>query len=155
MKALNINSEAELRAFGVKCAQCIGAGSLVFLEGDLGAGKTTLAKGLLRGWGYDGIVSSPTFTLVESYTFSDFEVHHFDLYRMESAEELEMIGARDLFNARDICLIEWPVKAEGYLPEPDVVFKLSHQTSGRQLRLTLNKRKNRLQLIECMKNIMI
>ena len=146
MKALSFNSEADLRAFGVKCAQCIGSGQVLFLEGDLGAGKTTLAKGLIQGWGYDGIVTSPTFTLVETYSFSGFDVHHFDLYRMESAQELEMIGARDLFNARDICLLEWPVKAEGYLPEPDVLFSLEHQAEGRKITVTGKKG---AQLLEC------
>ena len=147
MKALSFNSEADLRAFGVKCAQCLSGGHVIFLEGNLGAGKTTLAKELLQGWGYDGIVTSPTFTLVETYSFKAFDVHHFDLYRLESAQELEMIGARDLFNAQDICLLEWPVKAEGYLPEPDVVFHLSHQSVGRRMKVTGKKS---AQLIECM-----
>lgn len=147
MKALRFNSEADLRAFGVKCAQCISAGQVVFLEGNLGAGKTTLAKGLLEGWGYGGIVTSPTFTLLETYSFNEFDVHHFDLYRLESAQELEMIGARDLFNAQDICLLEWPVKAEGYLPEPDVIFNLEHQAAGRKVTVAGKKV---TQLIECM-----
>ena len=147
MKALLLNSEADLRAFGVKCAPCIGGGQTIYLQGDLGAGKTTLAKGLLEGWGYHDIVTSPTFTLVETYSFRDFDVHHFDLYRMESADELEMIGARDLFNARDICLIEWPVKAEGYLPEPDILFSLQHHASARRVQLGGKKE---TQLIECM-----
>lgn len=148
MKALSFNSEADLREFGVKCAQCIGGGQVVFLQGNLGAGKTTLAKGLIQGWGYEGIVTSPTFTLVETYSFNGFDVHHFDLYRLESAQELEMLGARDLFNAQDICLLEWPVKAEAYLPVPDVVFDIEHQSAGR--RVTLAGKKS-AQLIECMK----
>lgn len=130
-----LNSEAETNAFGVECAPCIGAGGIVFLQGDLGAGKTSLAKGLLKGWGYDGVVTSPTFTLLESYSFSGFDVHHFDLYRMESPEELEMIGARELFNQRDICLIEWPARAAGFLPQPDYLFSLQHHPDGRQVRL--------------------
>ncbi len=146
MMIYNFSSEIDLRAFGVKCAHCIRGGQTVFLEGDLGAGKTTLAKGLLEGWGYQGIVTSPTFTLLETYSFAEFEVHHFDLYRMESGEELEMIGARDLFNMRDVCLIEWPVKAEGYLPEPDFLFQLQHQPDGRSVQLS---GKSISQLIEC------
>lgn len=74
-------------------------------------------------------------------------MHHFDLYRLESAQELEMIGARDLFNAQDICLLEWPVKAEGYLPEPDVIFNLEHQAAGRKVTVAGKKV---TQLIECM-----
>lgn len=150
LESLSFNSEADLRAFGVKCARCIRAGQVVFLEGNLGAGKTTLAKGLLEGWGYEGIVTSPTFTLVETYALNGFEVHHFDLYRMASAQELEMIGARDLFNTRDICLLEWPVKAEGYLPEPDVLFELGHLGVGRKLTISGIKS---VQLIECMRKI--
>jgi len=135
MMLYTLNSEAETHAFGVECAPCIGPGQRVFLQGDLGAGKTSLAKGLLKGWGYSGIVTSPTFTLVESYSFTGFEVHHFDLYRIESDDELEMIGARELFNQRDICLIEWPARAAGFLPEPDILFSLQHHPAGRQVQV--------------------
>lgn len=130
-----INSEPEMIAFGVKCAQRITAGQVIFLEGDLGAGKTTLAKGLLSGWGYTGRVTSPTFTLLESYELGQLSVHHFDLYRMESADELEMIGARELFNPASICLIEWPDKAAGFLPAPDVVFTIEHCAHGRHIKI--------------------
>jgi len=142
------NTEAAMRAFGVKCAHCITPGQQIYFEGDLGAGKTTLAKGLLQGWGYPGIITSPTFTLLESYALDGFEVHHFDLYRLESGEELEMIGARDLFNTRDICLIEWPVKALGYLPAPDILFSIHHQAGGRKIEIS---GKNSAQLLECIK----
>ncbi len=135
MQPLMINSGPEMIAFGVKCAPFIGAGQVVFLDGDLGAGKTTLAKGLLSGWGYKGLVTSPTFTLLESYNLSLADVHHFDLYRMESANELEMIGARELFNASSICLIEWPDRADGYLPAPDIHFTIEHDTQGRRTKI--------------------
>ena len=130
-----INSGPEMIAFGVKCAQCMRPGQVIFLDGDLGAGKTTLAQGLLTGWGYTGSVTSPTFTLLESYDIDPISVHHFDLYRMESAEELEMIGARELFNPTSICLIEWPQRAAGFLPVPDVIFTLEHCASGRQIKI--------------------
>jgi tRNA threonylcarbamoyladenosine biosynthesis protein TsaE len=130
-----INSDSEMLAFGVKCAQCVDAGQLVFLDGDLGAGKTTLARGLLEGWGYNGMVTSPTFTLLESYKLDTVDVHHFDLYRMESPDELEMIGARELFNPTSICLIEWPDKAAGFLPGPDVRFSIAHREHGRQINI--------------------
>jgi tRNA threonylcarbamoyladenosine biosynthesis protein TsaE len=135
MQSLLIDSGPAMVAFGVKCARFIHAGQLVFLDGDLGAGKTTLAKGLLSGWGYEGLVTSPTFTLLESYELSVAQVHHFDLYRMESANELEMIGARELFNASSICLIEWPDLADGYLPAPDIHFTIEHDTQGRRIKI--------------------
>ena len=106
---------------------------MIFLDGDLGAGKTTLSKGLLRGWGYEGVVTSPTFTLLESYELETATVYHFDLYRMEQAEELEMIGARELFNPDSICLIEWPERAAGFLPAPDLRFTIEHLEDGRNI----------------------
>jgi len=132
---IKLGSASEMRAFGVKCAQCIGAGQVIFLHGDLGAGKTTLAQGLLAGWGYPGAVTSPTFTLLESYPLGELTVHHFDLYRMESAQELEMIGARELFNPESICLIEWPDRAAGFLPEPDIRFNITHREQARGIKI--------------------
>lgn len=132
---INITTEAGMIAFGVKCAPCLQAGQVIFLDGDLGAGKTTLARGLLAGWGYRGGVTSPTFTLLESYELERRNVYHFDLYRMENPDELEMIGARELFNPQSICLIEWPERAAGFLPAPDVSFTIEHTTTGRQLSL--------------------
>lgn len=136
MYSVEINSAAEMIAFGVKCARCIHAGQVIFLRGDLGAGKTTLAKGLLSGWGYTSMVTSPTFTLLESYDLNTVTVHHFDLYRMESGDELEMIGARELFNPSSICLIEWPDKAAGFLPTPDVLFTIEHHKQGRRIKIS-------------------
>lgn len=146
---ITLSSEAEMIAFGVECARCIGAGEVVFLDGDLGAGKTTLAKGLLKGWGYQGAVTSPTFTLLESYQLAVADVHHFDLYRMESAQELEMIGARELFNPQSICLLEWPQRAAGYLPAADVTITIRHSPRGRHLKVDakdLSRLKNCLNL---------
>lgn len=122
-------------AFGECCAQTIDPGMVVFLEGDLGAGKTTLSKGLLKAWGYKGNVTSPTFSLLESYVLKRFEVHHFDLYRLESADELEMIGARELFSSQSICLVEWPDKGSGFLPQPDLQIVITHHDQTRQLQL--------------------
>ncbi len=123
-------------ALGVECAKFISPGQVVFLQGDLGAGKTTLAKGLLAAWGYNGVVSSPTFTLVEYYELAEFSVYHFDLYRLESADELEMIGAREMFSLQSICLIEWPDKAADFLPAPDVCFNITHGAPGRHIQLS-------------------
>lgn len=128
--------------FARQCSRYIQAGQVVFLQGDLGAGKTTLAKGLLAGWGVTEVVCSPTFTLVESYILAEIEVHHFDLYRLESAEELEMIGAREMFSLQSICLIEWPDKAAGFLPVPDVRFTITYRGTGRYIELSGDGVKN-------------
>ena len=132
---IKLGSESAMIAFGVQCAQCIRPGMVDFLDGDQGAGKTTLCKGLLSGWGYPGVVTSPTFTLLEAYELDIGSVQHFDLYRMETPEELEMIGARELFNPSSICLIEWPEKAAGFLPDPDLHLTISHLDDGRLVRL--------------------
>ncbi len=128
-----LGSEQEMIRFAMRCAPYISAGQCVFLEGNLGVGKTTLAKGLLRAWGYDELVTSPTFSLLETYALDKFDVHHFDLYRIQSAEELEMIGARELFNSASICLVEWPEKAQGNLPQAAFQFLVSHQTAARKI----------------------
>ena len=93
---------------------------LVFLNGDLGSGKTTLVRGILRSWGYDGPVKSPTYTLLEPYELADCRVLHFDFYRINDPEELLYIGIDDLLGEEAIKLVEWPSNGSSILPKPDI-----------------------------------
>lgn len=113
-------------------------GITVFLEGDLGAGKTTLCRGILRAFGHQGAVKSPTYTLVETYEFAGRQVNHFDLYRLGHAEELEYIGIRDYFVGDSIALMEWPERGRGMLPKPDLLIDIKVAGSGRSINLTAN-----------------
>ncbi len=121
---------------------------LVFLHGDLGAGKTTLVRGFLRAAGFSGAVKSPTYTLVEEYTLGDRKIVHFDLYRLAEPEELEWIGINDYFDQECVCFIEWPDKGKGFLPEPDAIITLKPEADGRLLELEIispELKKNSLQ----------
>ncbi len=120
---------------GGKIADQFPQGGIVLLNGDLGVGKTTLVRGVLRHLGYDGIVKSPTYTLVEPYQLEDRIIYHFDLYRLADPEELEYIGGRDYWDGNSLCLIEWPEKAEGYLPEANLELTISHQGESRDLEI--------------------
>ena len=99
--------------------------AVIFLQGQLGAGKTTMVRGLLRGYGHSGVVKSPTYTLLEPYNMSDHEVYHFDLYRVNDPHELEFVGIDEIVDGPGLKLFEWAEKAESWLPEPDVRISLS------------------------------
>lgn len=131
----DLADEAATLAVAGRLAQAMQPGLVVYLQGDLGAGKTTLVRGLLRALGYAGRVKSPTYTLLESYRVAGREWAHFDLYRMQDAEEWEAAGFRDEFDGTKILLIEWPDKAAGYLPPADWVVSLLRAGEGRQLQV--------------------
>ena len=107
---------------------------VIYLQGELGTGKTTLVRGLLRGFGYLGKVKSPTYTLVEPYPLDGLTVYHLDLYRLGSPGELEGIGIRDLLVDTDLLLVEWPEQGGGALPPADLVISLAYKDHGRELR---------------------
>jgi len=104
---------------------------VVHIQGELGAGKTTLCRGILRALGVGGAVKSPTFTLVEPYDLGDRQIYHFDLYRLADPSELEYIGIDDYFGERQVCLVEWPGKGEGFLPDCDLEVTLEVAGGGR------------------------
>ncbi|MSP26908.1 MAG: tRNA (adenosine(37)-N6)-threonylcarbamoyltransferase complex ATPase subunit type 1 TsaE [Methylococcales bacterium] len=106
---------------------------VIFLQGDLGMGKTTLVRGFLRASGFTGAVKSPTFTLVEEYTLGERKIFHFDLYRLNDSEELEWIGIRDYFEQNCLCFIEWAERGTGFLPQPDMIISLTAEGLGRNI----------------------
>lgn len=107
----------------------------IFLEGDLGAGKTTFVRGFLLGLGYFEVVKSPTFTFVESYELLDRVIHHFDLYRISDPAVLESRGLRDYFIDSALCFIEWPKNGGKYLPKPDIVIHIEGTGNQRRLKI--------------------
>jgi tRNA threonylcarbamoyladenosine biosynthesis protein TsaE len=135
---MDLPDETATLAFGASVGKSLQTGLTVFLHGDLGAGKTTLVRGVLQQLGHAGKVKSPTYTLVEPYVVSGLELYHFDLYRFIDPEEWLESGFRDYFNAQTICLVEWPEKAEGFLPEPDIDIRLHLQNPGRRAIMTVN-----------------
>ncbi|NYH08425.1 tRNA (adenosine(37)-N6)-threonylcarbamoyltransferase complex ATPase subunit type 1 TsaE [Pseudomonas moraviensis] len=130
---LYLADEQAMSDFGARIARITRGHGLIFLEGNLGMGKTTLSRGIIRGLGHVGAVKSPTFTLVEPYEIGDIRAFHFDLYRLVDPEELEFLGIRDYFEDDALCLIEWPDKGAGFLPKPDLTITISPQDSGRSL----------------------
>lgn len=135
--SLQINSEQEMEALGARLAQaCLQTpGVIIFLEGNLGAGKTTLVRGLLRALGYNGNVKSPTYALVENYELQGWHIYHLDLYRLRDAEELEYLGLRDFVAPQTICLIEWPMNGADRLLQPDLTVQIDYLPSGRMVKI--------------------
>lgn len=118
--SINIASEAEMMALGHRLAAALLPGTSLYLSGDLGAGKTTLTRGIAGGLGHRGAVKSPTYTLVEPYLELSSPLYHFDLYRLDDPEELEFMGIRDYFDSRALIVLEWPERGGVFLPTPDL-----------------------------------
>ena len=143
---LYLADEAATLAAGARFAAGLMPGLTIYLHGDLGAGKTTFVRGLLHGLGHEGKVKSPTYTLVEPYVISRFNIYHFDLYRFVDPEEWDAAGFRDYFNPQTICLVEWPEKAGDLIPQADIDVSLAPENSGRKL----NIRANSMQAVPCL-----
>ncbi len=139
MYMLEAASEQEQERIGERLAAAVGAAlgkpGVIFLLGDLGAGKTTLARGFLRALGYAGAVKSPTYTLMEPYLIGELPVYHLDLYRLADPGELEYLGIRDLLEQPAVLLVEWPEQGVGELPEPDLTVDIEYRGAGRRLRI--------------------
>jgi tRNA threonylcarbamoyladenosine biosynthesis protein TsaE len=126
-------NEQATRAFAGVLASCITYPLILTFQGDLGAGKTTLIRAMLQALGVTGAIKSPTFSLIESYSFSEYTLHHVDLYRLSDEVELEALGFRDYLLPDTVCCIEWPTRAPSLAPYVDVMFSLALQGAGRRL----------------------
>lgn len=126
-----LKDEPETIGLGAKIANVLSGGEVIYLRGELGAGKTTLVRGILNALGHIGNVKSPTYTLIEPYSIADIDVYHFDLYRVNDPEELEAMGIRDYFDGKSICLFEWPEQGGSVIPVADITISLAHVDSGR------------------------
>jgi tRNA threonylcarbamoyladenosine biosynthesis protein TsaE len=134
---LYLANESDTLAFGKRIAKlCPDQHFTLHLQGDLGAGKTTFTRGLLTGLGHVGKVKSPTYTLVEQYQVDHRTIFHFDLYRLTDPEELMFLGLDDYLTGNALCLIEWPQRGQGYLPEPDITLTFNYQQEGRTVSIT-------------------
>ena len=134
IKSIFVPDETAMMSLGARLASYVSGPALIHLQGDLGAGKSTLARGFIKAQGYVGHVKSPTYTLIEPYQLSDRTIYHLDLYRLSDPEELEFIGIRDIFSDDSICLVEWPDKGKGFLPEADLLITISHKNEGREVK---------------------
>jgi tRNA threonylcarbamoyladenosine biosynthesis protein TsaE len=134
----SLANEAETVALGQMLSSVISVPLVIYLFGDLGAGKTTFVRGLLQGLGHQGAVKSPTYTLVEPYELKEQSVYHFDLYRLADPEELEFIGIREYQDEDALLIFEWPDKGAGMIPEADLVLEMKYQGEARRAEFSFN-----------------
>lgn len=130
-----IENDSAMRALGARLASACPDRCVIYLVGELGAGKSTLARGFLHALGHEGAARSPTYTLVEPYDLPARHVYHLDLYRLADPEELEFLGLRDWLEQDAVLLVEWPQKGEGVLPKADLVVEIDYEGSARQVHL--------------------
>jgi len=123
----------ELEAIGAKVVESYKTGGLIFLQGELGAGKTTLVRGALQSLGITKPVKSPTYTIVETYNIANLTIQHFDLYRISNMEELELIGFRDYLTGYSLIFIEWPEIVQNFLPKANCKIKIDYHPEGREI----------------------
>ncbi|MFC1602809.1 tRNA (adenosine(37)-N6)-threonylcarbamoyltransferase complex ATPase subunit type 1 TsaE [Pseudomonadota bacterium] len=135
MLKLKVSGEQAQKKLGAALAAASPPSCVIYLVGDLGAGKTTFARGFIQSLGHKGAVKSPTYALMEPYELPNRKCYHFDLYRLADAGELEYLGIRDLLQTEAILLVEWPEKGEGELPSADLVIEIAHAGECRQLQI--------------------
>jgi len=133
MLTVELLTEADTLRFAKRLAAVSPSGCVFYLQGELGAGKTTFCRGFIRALGHQGTVKSPSYTLIEPYQLAKLQVFHVDLYRLVAPEELHFLGLQELLQADSICLIEWPERGEDVLPPADVVLRFVVLDQGRQL----------------------
>ena len=143
MSRISLPDEAATARLGAALAPGAQSGRVLFLSGELGAGKTTLVRGLLRALGYAGRVKSPTYGLLELYPLSRLNLYHFDFYRVKDRSEWESSGFRDYFNPESVCLVEWPERAGGSLAPPDLEVRLDFTGEARSATLTAHSEAGR------------
>lgn len=145
------DSEA-MEAFGARLAACTQGGEVIYLHGDLGAGKTTFVRGFMRALGHRGAVKSPTYTIVEPYELNGRRAYHFDLYRLGEPEELEYMGIRDYLDGEAVLLVEWPQRGEGVMPVADLDITIDYVDGGRNLSIASQTSRGR-SILECVSTI--